>query len=469
MASFRGRLGIAVLVTLALLAVPAFGVGALTADETSDADRMGATGGAADATGSAASPGTLGPPNWPAAPLDPVDVPGRHEVENTSEYPHSTVGHLGASGALVSDYHVLTAAHVVTHDNGTPMDRDELTFTPGLRVVPEGPTDAPFGRAEIEEIHVHPDWDGSPPDDDLALLVLDRPVGEIAGSMALPESAVTDLHSRELEQAGYVNNVTGNRQISSTPVPQSSAVGSDDGYHYYCGPLSHGDSGSPIWTDVDGTPTIVSVNSAFDGSADCDDSAVGVRMDPRRTERVRNWMAQTERPAAKADLAIASEAHGIPWVDGKDVLPPGPVNDTDASLPFQTTVYNNGPAAVGASADGAAASSGAAGSPGSSDAEGATVEFLGVSERPAGANGSETDTVVETLCTDEVAVGAYDAAPATCVADGLPEGLADAESVDVYVRLDAHDRVAEYERSPVAGWKGPRRIGSLSVNASAAS
>lgn len=456
MGAYRRRWVLALAVTATLLLAPVLGAVPLGVDAISATDWTRGSAEAGATPGDTAAPATLGPPNWPAEPLAPEDVPGRHDVRNTSEYPHSTVGHLGATGTLISEYHVLTAAHVVTHENGTPLDLEELTFTPGLRAPSDGPIEAPFGRAEVVDVHLHPEWDGGPPDDDLAVLVLDRPVGAVAGSMTLPDGELPDRDARDLQQAGYVNNVTGNRQVSSTPVPQPSRVGADDGYHYYCGPLSHGDSGSPVWTDVDGTPTIVSVNSAFDSSSDCDDPAVGVRMDEQRTERVHDWLDQNERPEAKADLVVAPETGGIPWVDGRDTVPPGPIEVANATLPFGTTVYNNGPAPVDSSAR-------------SDGAGSATVEFLGVAESPATANGSQSDATVATLCTDDVSIGAYDSVAANCVADGLPEELASAASVDVYAVVDPDERVEEYERSPVSGWDGPQKLGTVATNETSSS
>lgn len=454
MGAFRWRLILVVGVTMGLLAAPVFGAGSLGTGATT---AQGGEGPSIEQRGSAADsrapPDTLGPPDWPAEPLDPEAVPGRYEVRNTTEQPYSSIGHIGASGTLVSDYHVLTAAHVVSDDDGTPLPAESLAFTPGLRIVPNGSTQAPYGRANVEDVYVHPEWAGDPPANDLAIVVLDRPVGAIAGSMALPEQALWNAHSHELWQAGYVRNVTGDRLISSRPTPRPSAIGTSDGYHYYCGPLSHGDSGSPIWTEVDGTPTIVSVNSAFDSSSDCRDAAVGIQMDAARTNLVRAWMGLDDRPRAKADLVVATENAGIPWVDARDTVPREPIADRNASVPVGTAVYNNGPAAVGTSAS-------------RWNGERATVQFLAVG-RVSSSNDSGGDRVVAPLCSSSTAVGAYEAARVACTADGLPEPLEDAESVDVYATVDPADRVDEYESSALAGHEGSRLVGSFPVNASA--
>lgn len=304
MRRYRRRWLLAIGVATLVLAGPILAGGLsrfVGADWRSQDSTTRSSGVAGDPTGEAE---TLGPPDWPSEPLDPSAVPGRDDVPDTTAYPYATVGTVrSATGVLVSEYHVLTAAHVVTDDEGVPDDTDSMTFTPGFRDAPGEPAEAPFGRANVTDLYVHPEWDGNPPEDDLALLELDRPIGAAAGSMALPDRALRDVHSRGLQQAGYVHNVTGRRLIASTPAPRPTARGTDDGYHYYCGPLSNGDSGSPIWTDVDGVATIVSVNSAFDSSKHCDDAAVGVRLDEQRLDLIRKWMGRDDRSERDTDPA----------------------------------------------------------------------------------------------------------------------------------------------------------------------
>lgn len=455
MAAFR-RSWLGLLAVAALVAGTALGVGLAPTDaaapgtdapafERTDLERGGSV-----AYGEASNGSTLGPPDWPAEPLDPGDVPGRAEVVNASAYPNSAIGHVGASGVLVSDYHVLTAAHVVTDDEGRPIDADRLTFTPGLRAVPGDRASVPFGRADVESIHVHPDWAGDPPEQDLALLVLDRPVGTVAGSMALDPDAAERPSEHVLRQAGYPENVSGARMVASRPDARPERTAANPGYQHYCAPVSTGDSGSPIWTYVDGTPTVLSVNADWDGGASCADGAVGVRMDADRVATVERWMARDDRPAAKADLVVASEAAGPHWIDASDLLPNEPVA-RNGSFAVGATLYNNGPTTIG--------------NPSVDDGGGpVSVAFTARATRRAnGSDGSQVTATTELLCTANVSVGAYGTADAACAVDDLPGSLQDAAQLTIHATVDPGDDVAEYETSPLRASDGPQYVGHVDL------
>lgn len=445
-----GRRAAALLLVVLLVTGPVGGA----AVETPFAGLAGSSGDIGTATADGGQTETLGPPDWPSAPLAPEDVPGRWVVENTSEHPASAVGHLGASGVVVSEYHVLTAAHVVTDDQGNVEDVDEIVFTPGLRAPPDGSAAVPYGRAGVTEVHVHPEWDGDPPEQDLALLTLDRPVGVHTGTMALDPVAVESVEDHDLRQAGYVDNVTGYRQIASSPRLQAGRTRTNPGYLHYCAPLSNGDSGSPVWTEVDGAPTVLAINTDWDVPRVCEDAAVGVAMDRDRVRRVAAWTQRDPRPPAKADLAVASEHAGPFWVEAADALPEEPVDANASGVTVGTRVYNNGPLSVG---DG----------PAPRTERRATVSFTATVRRPVD---GETVTVAagRSLCEAEVAVGAYANATATCEVDELPDDVRPGDELVVRAHVDPADAVPEYASSPVDGTDGPQPVGVVAVEDAAA-
>lgn len=109
--------------------------------------------------------------------------------------------HLG-SGTMIDPYHVVTAGHCVHEGAGG-------TWMPSVKVYPawDGDDDA-FGNADWASLTTFSGWTlNSDPDQDIALIRCDRPVGLLTGWLYLSYGLDSDFSSSNLfNMAGYPDN-----------------------------------------------------------------------------------------------------------------------------------------------------------------------------------------------------------------------------------------------------------------------
>ncbi len=222
-------------------------------------------------------------------------------VDNTeiTLAPHKAIGQIivtigGISyigtGFLISPEHVLTNAHVLLDEFGNLDSSLEFSFTPGLNGETGSATSYDWEQAWVEEYFddsLYPRW----PDNDLAVIKLDRPLENTIGYLKLEPDTNPDLAGVSLLSAGYP---AGNMEQDNPATPgqdyyQWEVSGTVDQYIYDNGGLklssgmnvTGGASGSPVYYSQDNDTYFTGVIAGVLG-----DTTVAAAMD----EDSYNWI-----------------------------------------------------------------------------------------------------------------------------------------------------------------------------------
>ncbi|WP_336001482.1 VWD domain-containing protein [Halorientalis halophila] len=209
----------------------------------------------------------------------------------TDNYPWSAVGQLaydylgGCSATVVEDSHVLTAGHCVYEDGTWLTEEDpngnaieEVQFLPG-----RDHDSSPFGQANVTFVQTYEKWvDGEDRSYDLAVLTLDRPVGQETGTFGYESHALTDpvYDSDGLHVTGYPSidapfvdtrgeqwDFVAEGQGTDLNFFQPGCWLNDRCHRFATGStldelIYPGNSGGPVWEVEDGHADVVSVVSA---------------------------------------------------------------------------------------------------------------------------------------------------------------------------------------------------------------
>lgn len=185
------------------------------------------------------------------------------------------------SGTLISPDTVLTAAHCVTGDDALDiqklMDEDRVRIVVGARIGDKTST-----SHAIADVRVHPDYVVNGRHDDLAMIRLFEPIDVVPW---IP-SQVTITQDLTVKMAGFgadENGVSGVRRVVEGKVDavceraygqceahiedQRLFVPNHASLHLYRdGGSCYGDSGGPVFVEVNGDRQIVGVHARVDGT-----------------------------------------------------------------------------------------------------------------------------------------------------------------------------------------------------------
>lgn len=135
------------------------------------------------------------------------------KVKNTLQYPYSTSAYVEAtfkntdsveisrgSASFIKDNVLLTAAHVV-------YDRESKTEATEVKIMPAATPDSnPFGEIKVKEVRYLKEFRNTDPDEpttyDLAVLILEEPIGAQLGTLGLPNN-LGDLGGTGATITGY--------------------------------------------------------------------------------------------------------------------------------------------------------------------------------------------------------------------------------------------------------------------------
>ncbi len=236
-----------------------------------------------EASHGAAAPGVVPNASWywldQAIPLDaPWSAPPSEDpkgdygeddetlVEDTTVYPYSATcrlsfqtggGHWGScSGTLIHPFHVITAGHCVHYEDNGGWNM-ETFVSPGFD---QG--DTPFGTARAVEIAVLPEWlENESHNHDIALITLDRLVGDFAGTLGTETLEDPDdyaglmLHSNH-----YPGSPIGNARTMFHSYDE--VLGSDDQAMGHYLDTAPGSSGASLYREMGGEHRVLAVNSS---------------------------------------------------------------------------------------------------------------------------------------------------------------------------------------------------------------
>ncbi|MBI2522407.1 MAG: trypsin-like serine protease [Bdellovibrio sp.] len=225
---------------------------------------------------------------------------GREESD-TSKYPFTAVGYIsfeddessyGCTGALVSPNVVLTNGHCV-FDQATNKFYKNFKFSPGHQTSP-----GPLGEISVKKIYVSTSFQQRKVDIDYGFLLLEKAVGNTTGWFGVKTMNFSWYRTNRFYVAGYGSNfgllssIITTQAVNSHPCKVSRPTLLARALVHDCdtGP---GNSGSPLFTYVDGLPYIVGVHFS------------GVSGDPKNAACDASiWPGVCENYATKSDLFL---------------------------------------------------------------------------------------------------------------------------------------------------------------------
>jgi V8-like Glu-specific endopeptidase len=249
----------------------------------------------------------------PAPPTDPapesvIGTDGRTQRTDTTSFPWRSIVRLaikypgststfGCTGAMVDNFHVLTAGHCV-HDVSNGGYADSITVYPG-----QNGTALPYNQAIaiLDEFKIYTSWTRDQNRGyDMALLTLDRNVGMFLGWMGrATHDTDSSVYRGTLNVSGYpCDKPSGTQWWHANSA--SGLFGSDLRLAYTMDTFGC-QSGAPVWQYISASSSrnIVAVHAYGAGGGTTNS---GTRLTSGKLTDIDNWRADDTAPTDKPDL-----------------------------------------------------------------------------------------------------------------------------------------------------------------------
>ncbi|KKM85512.1 hypothetical protein LCGC14_1288300 [marine sediment metagenome] len=234
---------------------------------------------------------------------------GRVRRTPTTGYPWRTVVKLYitaadtstwiGSGAIVDDYHVLTAGHCIyLPSNGG--------WATSIRVVPAMDNlDEPYGEAWNIQLRSYTGWTVSnSPQHDWGLITLDRNIGSYTGWMGrITAGSGNAIYTQTMNVAGYPSDLDGGVNMYWD---SDTGDGATLNNHYYWADTAEGMSGGPVWRYASGSRYIMTVHAYGRGGTD---SNYGTRMNQAKYDDLFTWFGLEPTPTDYPDMKDRGSAY----------------------------------------------------------------------------------------------------------------------------------------------------------------
>jgi len=215
----------------------------------------------------------------------------RQPVERVDSWPYSIHGQLetetrektfGGSGTMVGPHHFLTAAHCVYNPQKMRGWPRSLTVRPALN-----DRSAAFGAVKATKVYLHQEWvesGGESSENDVALIVLERSIGNETGWAGLLALDNDSLRSEKVHVTGY----PGDKGFKTMWTMEERFDHVGDELLSYRIDTSGGQSGGAIWIKKFATPYLVGVHTT--GSTGRN---FGVRLSQEKFLKILKLMEET--------------------------------------------------------------------------------------------------------------------------------------------------------------------------------
>ncbi|MFX1257402.1 MAG: trypsin-like serine protease [Promethearchaeota archaeon] len=220
------------------------------------------------------------------------------------------------SGAIIDDFHVLTAGHCVYDYDDPGIPYDGLGWARSIKVVPGKDGDyEPYGYAWVTKNETYSEWVSNGDSRyDMSLLTLDRNVGAHTGYMELGTKPPGDpIYTGFLNMTGYPGDLdNGEYMYHDTDVGHSA----DQYNHSYYMDTYGGQSGGPVWMTNASGDFILTIHAYGGGGSNPN---FGTRLNSSRIEDINNWISADGILQNKSDLADRGEYYSGLKIDDEDL------------------------------------------------------------------------------------------------------------------------------------------------------